>query len=69
VTGLPPVTLLPTGNDQVEKWGTRLVELFHEFMCFSNIIEFFIWCVLDNDLREILANMPLKPVWGVVADL
>jgi hypothetical protein len=53
----------------VEKRGAEPIELFHKFVCLANIIEFFIRRMLDDDLREVLANMPLKPIRGTVTDL
>lgn len=46
----------------MKKGRTELIELFHKFVRFSDIVEFFIRRMLNNDLREVLANMPLQPI-------
>jgi hypothetical protein len=59
---LHPEFFFQLGNNQVEKRRTELIELFHEFVRFSDIVELIIWCMLNNYLREVLANMPLQPI-------
>jgi hypothetical protein len=36
---------------------------------FSDIVEFFIRRMLNDDLRKVLANMPLQPIRRGITDL
>ena len=53
----------------MEEWRTELIELFHKFVRFSDIVELFVWCMLNNYLREVLANMSLQPIRRGLTDL
>jgi hypothetical protein len=57
------------GHDKVEQRGAELIELLHQFVCLADIVELFIRRMLNDYLREVLANMPLEPIRGTVADL
>jgi hypothetical protein len=56
---LHPQLFFQLGNDQVEERRTELIELFHKFVRFSDIVELVIWSMLNNYLRKVLANMSL----------
>jgi hypothetical protein len=53
----------------VEKRRAELIQLLYKFVRFSDIVKFFIRRMLNNDLCEILANMPLQSVRRAVTDL
>ena len=53
----------------MEERRTKLIELLHKFVCFSDIVELVIWCMLNNYLREVLANVSLQPIRRGLADL
>jgi hypothetical protein len=66
---LHPQLFFQLGNDQVEERRTELIELFHKFVRFSDIVKLIVWCVLNNYFREVLANMSLQPIRRGLTDL
>jgi hypothetical protein len=53
----------------MKKGRTELVELLHKLMRFPDIIELFFRGMLNDNLRKVLANMPLQPIRCGVTDL
>jgi hypothetical protein len=53
----------------MEQRRTELIELFHKFVRFSDIVQLVIWCMLNNYLRKVLANMSLQPIRSGLTDL
>jgi hypothetical protein len=66
---LHPQLFFQLGNDQVEERRTELIELFHKFVRFSDIVELLVRCMLNNYLRKVLANMSLQPIRRGLTDL
>jgi hypothetical protein len=66
---LNPQLFFQLGDDQVEEGRTELIELFHQFVRLSDIVQLVIRCMLNNYLRKVLANMSLQPIRSGLTDL